>query len=112
MNANTLEALLQELEEELSVDGSLALYQVSWTLAGLGVGRDDEAFAELAQRAYDELRRRHPDLVLAWGRWPELLETAEPTDDGVEVDLDVDPEAAPTTPMLLLVNPEQLRGRS
>jgi hypothetical protein len=110
VNANTLDVLLQELEEELSVDDSLPLYQVSWTLAGLGVSRDDAAFAELAQRAYEELRRRHPDLVLAWGRWPMLLETAEPADDGVEVDLDADPEGASTTPMLLLVKPEQLRS--
>ncbi|MDR7252308.1 hypothetical protein J2X46_001284 [Nocardioides sp. BE266] len=108
MNANMLELLLIDLEEEFDFDRSLALYEVSWTLAGLGMDRSDPAFASLAREAYTLFRARHPELVLARGTWPDLVATARPVPEEGEVDLDPETTSDRSTPILLLVHPDDL----
>ena len=108
MNANLLERLLLDLEEEFDFDRSLALYEVSWTLAGLGMDRSDPAFASVAREAYTLFRARHPELVLARGSWPNLVATAELVPEEGEVDLDPQTASDRSTPILLLVHPDDL----
>ena len=111
MNASTLDLLLLDLEEELSAEGTLALYEISWTLAGLGVDRSDPTFAPLAREAYHRFRAKHPDLVLARGSWPNLLATATPAFEEDNVDVDLDPRSDAGTPILFLVAPHELATR-
>lgn len=108
MNANTLELLLLDIEEEFSAEGALALYEISWTLAGLGVDRGDPTFAPMAREAYTRFRAEHPDLVLAHGTWPDLLASATRAPEDVEIDLDPKTTEDRSIPILLLVHPDDL----
>lgn len=108
MNTKLLEVLLADLDEELATGGFVALYEVSWILAGLGVDRSDPTFAPLAREAYVRFRAGHPDLVLAYGTWPHLLATATRAPDEVEIDLDPKTTSDRDTPILLLTHPDEL----
>lgn len=103
-----LELLVIDLDEELAAEGFVALYEVSWTLAGLGLDRSDPTFAALAREAYDRFRAEHPDLVLARGSWPDLLGSATREREDVVIDLDFDASSGHDKPMLLLVHPDEL----
>lgn len=111
MNTELLELLLADLDEEYSTGGFLALYEVSWTLAGLGLDRSNPTFAPLAREAYARFRAEHPDLVLAQGSWPDLLGSATRAGEDVDVDLDFDTRSGHGRPMLLLVHPDELADR-
>jgi len=108
VNTHLLELLLPDLDEEYSTGGFLALYEVSWNLAGLGLDRSDPTFAPLAREAYVKFRAEHPDLVLAHGTWPDLLATATRAPEDVEIDLDPEVTSDRGTPILLLVHPDDL----
>ena len=113
MNTELLELLLADLDEEYATGGFLALYEVSWTLAGLGLDRSNPTFAPLAREAYARFRAEHPDLVLAHGRWPDLLGSATRAGEDVDadVDLDFDTRSGHDKPMLLLAHPDDLADR-
>lgn len=108
MNTKLLEVLLADLDEELATGGFVALYEVSWILAGLGLDRSDPTFAPLAREAYDRFRAEHPDLVLARGSWPDLLGSATRERDDVDIDLDPRTTSDRDTPILLLTHPDEL----
>lgn len=103
-----LELVLIDLDEELAAEGFVALYEVSWILAGLGLDRSDPTFAPLAREAYARFRAEHPDLVLARGTWPDLLATATPALDEDDAEVDLDPPTDAGTPILFLVAPQDL----
>lgn len=103
-----LELVLIDLDEELAAEGFVALYEVSWILAGLGLDRSDPTFAPLAREAYARFRAEHPDLVLARGTWPDLLATATPALDEDDAEVDLDPRTNAGTPILFLVAPQDL----
>ena len=108
MNTELLEFLLPDLDEEYSTGGFLALYEVSWNLAGLGLERSDPNFAPLAREAYVRFRAEHPDLVLARGSWPDLLGSATRVQEDVDVDLDFDTTSGHDKPMFILAHPDDL----
>ena len=108
MKTELLELLLPDLDEEYATGGFLALYEVSWNLAGLGLDRSDPTFAPLAREAYVRFRAQHPDLVLARGTWPDLLATATPAFDEDDAEVDLDPRTDADAPILFLVAPQDL----
>ena len=107
MNTSTLELLLIDLEEEFSAEGALALHEISWTLAGLGVDRSDPTFAPLAREAYTDSARS--TRTSSWRR-----ELAGPAGDGHsrleedDVEVDLEPKSDAGTPILFLVRSDDL----
>ena len=99
----------EDLEETFGAEGMLPLYQVGWSMSG-SVPRDDDRFDAMCRGAFDAFRARHPGLQLVWTRWPIDLAEARPASPGTAIDLDLDPEAPVDTPMLVLVDPEDLPG--
>ena len=99
----------EDLEETFDAEGILPLYQVGWSMSG-SVPRGDDRFDAMCRGAFDAFRARHPGLQLVWTQWPTDLADARPASPGTAIDLDLDPEAPVDTPMLVLVDPEDLPG--
>ena len=100
MSTEIIAGLLDDMEEEFTHFGYVALYQLGWALNN-GT-RSDEQRRELAQQAYDTFTARHRTR-LVWSRWPIDLDSAWPVEPGTPLDFDLDPDGPPDTPLQVLV---------
>jgi len=106
-----LEELLDDLEETLWSEGKVPLYEFSWFLRGLGRGLSEGEIAELCERAYNELTRRH-ELGLAWFRWPGVRDRGRAAPPDTPLDFDIDTTGEVASPFLALVPRRPSGGRS
>jgi hypothetical protein len=99
--------LVNELEEDLTTDGILCLYQFSW-FQDIGSRPDDRSEIErLSRAAYDELIQRRPNLRLVWVTWPDVTPSAaRPAAAETELDFFLDCDEQVDAPLLAVVLPQ------
>ena len=96
--------LVDELEDELSTDGILCLYQFSW-FQDIGTRpQDRNEIARLSRAAFDELVRRHPDLRLVWVTWPNVTASAaRPAAADTSLDFFLESDGDSDEPLLAVI---------
>lgn len=101
-NEDLTTRLVWEIEDSMSVDGSVDVYEFSWALRGLlkqdRIELDPDQFDLAVMAAYEEVRRKH-DLRLVWMLWPS--EYVAETEADVALDFELDQES--DDPYLVLV---------
>jgi hypothetical protein len=98
-----LDELIEELESDLRAWNQVALYEFSWFLRGLKRGLSEDEIADVCQRAYEEITRRH-ELHLEWFDWPDTDETAgRPAAGDTPLDFDIHSKGTINSPFLALV---------
>ena len=106
---NIVDRLLAEVEEEYAFDRVLPTYMFAWSLAGLGHDRGQPDFRRTCLEAFDAFVRAHPELRRVEVPWPIDLARARLLAENSSVDLDLDPDAAPSIWVRALVHPDELR---
>ncbi|NPC40993.1 hypothetical protein [Nocardioides sp. zg-1230] len=110
MTSTTVEHLVAEVEEEYAFSGVLPLYMFAWSLAGLGLDRSDSGFEELCWEAYRQFTDRHPEARLVELPWPIDVARAKPVGPDVHLQLDLDPDAPPSTWLQALIRSDRVTG--
>jgi hypothetical protein len=103
MTSTVVEHLVAEVEEEYAFDGVLPLYMFAWSLAGLGHDRSESGFDKLCRVAYRQFIHQHPEARLVELPWPIDIARAKPVDSGADLQLDMDPNAQPSTWLQALI---------
>ena len=100
MSSAAVQQLLDEMEEEYTNFGYVALYQLGWQLNDGTRSRAEKD--ALAQEAYDRFTARHATRVV-WSLWPIDLAAASPVEPGTPLEFDMDPDGPLDEPLQVLV---------
>jgi hypothetical protein len=85
----TIEGLLDEMEEYYGAFDHFPLYLLGWQLND--GSRTVAEKHELARQAFDTFTGRHPSKVV-WVKWPLDLDHARPMEPGTPLDFELDPD--------------------
>lgn len=110
MTSAVVEHLVAEAEEEYAFNGVLPLYMFAWSLAGLGHDRSESGFEELCQEAYWQFTDKHPEARLVELPWPIDVGRAKPMGSDADLQLDLDPDAPPSTWLQALIRSVRVTG--